>query len=81
MSVLLAVEVAVIVAAFFGMLWLRRESDEAWRRRQIMLRLAPIRRAFIDMQIVVRDRFTPALAEAAAAVARMGEAMRKAGIR
>lgn len=81
-ALLLTLEVAVIAAAFVGMLWLRRASDRHWA---IYKATRPMAAAYIRLQIQIRDQLTPALIrmteairEMAPAMQRLGEALNKA---
>ena len=79
---LYVVEAAVIVAAFAGMLWLRRAADRSWAAH---VQMRQSRESLVSVQIVIRDRLTPALQKAAADIAalepvfqRIGRDMKKA---
>ena len=65
-----------VAAATIGTVWLKQASDRDWaehcerlRRQRILELAAPITQAFIQFQITIVDRLTPALARAAAAAA------------
>lgn len=56
-------EVALVVAAFVAMPFLRRASDQSWAFYQAT---RPIVANYVALQIVVRDRMTPVLEQVAA---------------
>lgn len=76
--------VAIVVAAAVGMVPLRRYADREWaehvRRQRIaaMPEFQRIAKAFVELQITIVDRFTPALQEVGAALARLAEAFPRA---
>ena len=79
--VLLAAEVAVIVAAAFGARWLRREGDRAWAAYLRRTSLSRLTAALVRVNVEIRDSFTPAMRKLGRAMARTERAFREAGLR
>ena len=73
--------VALVLAAAIGVVPLRRYQDRQWAdhlARQRVMASASYREVaanFVRFQIVLRDSFTPALQQAAAAIAKFGDAL------
>lgn len=80
MTILFAVELLIIALAIWGTVRLRRIADRRWRAHQRRLQLeAHLRESWIGFQVVIVDRLTPALRDAAAAVSRLAPAMQAFG--
>ena len=78
---LYALLLAVIAAAFVGMLWLRRKADEAWRAHRMRVLTRPMADAFLRFQIDFVDRVTPALQQVGREVQKMQADIERMGPR
>jgi hypothetical protein len=76
MSAWLAVaEVALVLAAAVGAVYLKRAGERAWTRHLIRRRLERFNKAMVKVTITLCDDFTPAMKRAADAFAKFGEAL------
>lgn len=76
MTALYATLILLVVAAFFGMLHIRRVADRRWRMHVL---LRPLAKDWVRFQIVVRDQLTPAVRQMADRIAEMGPVLKRFG--
>lgn len=67
-------ECAVVAAAAAGVPWMKRAGEREWQRRRVLLLMEPMAKAFVEMQIALRDAFTPVLQRSMAALQELAQA-------